>query len=85
MADELVVETSMDYNPDRQNAKIELFHSITKKGNNLLIVEGSTVLGICNEKLELLYRIPDAIREYLDAQIKHYQNNPQPILKIMKI
>ncbi len=85
MADELVIETRMQYSPDRQNAKIDLSHTIVKKHNNMPIVEGSTILGICNEKLELLYRIPNDIREYLDEQIAYYQENPDPSLKILKV
>jgi acyl-CoA thioesterase FadM len=82
MADELIVETTMQYNPNQQNAKIELSHAIVK--NNLTVVEGTTILGICNEKFELLYRIPDDIREYIDKQIDLYRKSPLPFLKVIK-
>ena len=84
MGDELVVETIFNYHPGQKNARIELLHLIFKKMNNVPVVEGSTVLGICNRQYEMLYRIPDEIKGYINEKLELNMSHPAPGLKIRK-
>ena len=52
--------------------------------NNVPVVEGSTVLGICNRQYEMLYRIPDEIKGYINEKLELNMSHPAPGLKIRK-
>ncbi|MCG8336012.1 MAG: acyl-CoA thioesterase [Proteobacteria bacterium] len=84
MADTLVVESTICYQTTQQNARLGITHFIFKKAGSVKIAEGSSVLGICNQKYQLLYRFPVEVREYLHSQICHYTENPIPDLKIKR-
>ena len=71
--DSLTIETHWLYDPSVRNASINLEHFVLRKGDNKAIVEGTSMIGICNEDYQLLYALPKSIKDYNTQQIQFFR------------
>jgi acyl-CoA thioesterase FadM len=83
--DRLTVETIFEYPWEQNNARLRLSHEIFKKKHHVEVALGSTVLGICDRKYKLQYRLPEQVKTYLRDQIAFFMKHPDPHVQIKRI